>query len=139
MVLKNKMISSGISQLDQILGGGVYIGDNVVWYDDVGSLAPVFYQNFIRISQEEGKSLIYLSFDRSNAMIAVVIDTTRIPTYLITKTVQDNSYYVLLPFLCVIAYFGVRTGKTLLLKINQDTFRRVVSVALFAVGVKVLF
>lgn len=75
----------------------------------------------------------------TSAMIAVVIDTTRIPTYLATKTVQDHSYYVLLPFLCIIAYFGVRTGKVLLQKINQDTFRRIVSAALFAVGVKILF
>ncbi len=75
----------------------------------------------------------------TSAMIAVVIDTTRIPTYVLTKTVQDNSYYILLPFLCVMAYFGVRTGKVLLQKINQGTFRRIVSIALFAVGVKILF
>jgi hypothetical protein len=75
----------------------------------------------------------------TSAMIALVIDVTRIPTYLITKTVQDPSYYVLLPFLCVMAYFGVKTGKVLLQKINQDTFRRIVSVALFAVGLKILF
>jgi hypothetical protein len=75
----------------------------------------------------------------TSAMIAVVIDTTRIPTYLITKAVQDHSYYILLPFLCVTAYLGVRTGKILLQKINQDTFRRIVSAALFAVGVKILF
>ncbi len=75
----------------------------------------------------------------TSAMIAVVIDATRIPTYLVTKTVQNNSYYVLLPFLCVMAYFGVRTGKVLLQKINQDTFRRIVSLALLAVGVKILF
>lgn len=74
----------------------------------------------------------------TSAMIAIVIDITRIPTYLITKTVQDHSYYVLLPFLCVMAFFGVRTGKVLLQKINQDTFRRIVSVALFAVGLKIL-
>ena len=75
----------------------------------------------------------------TSAMIAVVIDTTRIPTYLLTKTVQDNSYYVLLPFLCVMAYLGVRTGKVLLQRINQDTFRRIVSLALFAAGAKILF
>ena len=75
----------------------------------------------------------------TSAMIALVIDVTRIPTYLITKTVQDPSYYVLLPFLCVMAYFGVKTGKVLLQKINQDTFRRIVSGALFAVGLKILF
>jgi uncharacterized membrane protein YfcA len=75
----------------------------------------------------------------TSAMIAVVIDATRIPTYLITKTVQDNSSYILLPFLCVMAYVGVRTGKVLLQKINQDTFRRIVSLALLAVGIKILF
>jgi uncharacterized membrane protein YfcA len=75
----------------------------------------------------------------TSAMIAVVIDTTRIPTYLLTKTVQDNSYYILLPFLCVMAYFGVRTGKVLLQRINQDAFRRIVSLALFAAGVKIFF
>ncbi len=75
----------------------------------------------------------------TSAMIAVVIDTTRVPTYLITKTVQDNSYYVLLPFLCVTAYFGVRTGKVFLQRIKQDTFRRIVSLALFAAGVEILF
>ena len=75
----------------------------------------------------------------TSAMIAVVIDMTRIPTYLMTKTIQDNSYYVLLPFLFITAYFGVRTGKVLLQKINQKMFRRLVSIALFAVGVKILF
>jgi uncharacterized membrane protein YfcA len=75
----------------------------------------------------------------TSAMIAVVIDTTRVPTYLVTNTVQDYSYYVLLPFLCVMAYFGVRTGKILLKKIDQDTFRRIVSLALFAAGAKILF
>lgn len=75
----------------------------------------------------------------TSAMIAVVIDTARVPTYLLTRTVQDSSYYVILPFLCVMAYFGVRTGKVLLQKINQETFRRIVSIALFAVGGKILF
>ncbi len=65
MVSEKNKISSGISKLDHILGGGVFIGDNVVWYDDVGSLAPVFCLNFIKASQEQKKSLIYLSFDRS--------------------------------------------------------------------------
>ena len=75
----------------------------------------------------------------TSAMIAVVIDTARVPTYLLTRAVQDSTYYVILPFLCVMAYFGVKTGKVLLQKINQETFRRIVSVALFAVGVKILF
>ena len=65
MNLNVKKISSGIKQLDHILGGGIFIGDNVLWYDEVGSLAPVFYLNLIKASQEEKKPLIYLNFDRS--------------------------------------------------------------------------
>ncbi len=75
----------------------------------------------------------------TSAAIALVIDVTRIPTYLATKSVQDSSSYVLLPFLCVMAYLGVRTGKIFLKKIHQDTFRRVVAVALLMVGIKILF
>jgi uncharacterized membrane protein YfcA len=74
----------------------------------------------------------------TSASIAVVIDATRVPTYFLTRIVQDSSRYVLLPFLCVMAYFGVRTGKVMLKRINQETFRRIVSIALFAVGIKIL-
>jgi len=65
MVARKNRVSSGIRQLDQILGGGVFIGDNVVWYDDVGSLASMFCFSFIKASQAQKKSLIYVSFDRS--------------------------------------------------------------------------
>ena len=65
MNLNVKKISSGIKQLDCILDGGIFIGDNVLWYDEVGSLAPVFYLNLMKASQEEKKPLIYLNFDRS--------------------------------------------------------------------------
>ena len=65
MHLNVKKISSGIKQLDRILGGGIFIGDNVVWYDEIGSLAPVFCLNLMKASQEEKKPLIYLNFDRS--------------------------------------------------------------------------
>jgi transcriptional regulator with XRE-family HTH domain/KaiC/GvpD/RAD55 family RecA-like ATPase len=57
-------ISTGISALDPILGG-LLIGDNVVWYDDAGSLASVFLMNFLQISQIQKKAFIYVSFDRS--------------------------------------------------------------------------
>jgi transcriptional regulator with XRE-family HTH domain len=57
-------VSSGVPQLDQLLEG-LFIGDNVVWHDDAGSLASVFCLNFIQISQSQHKPLIYVSFDRS--------------------------------------------------------------------------
>jgi transcriptional regulator with XRE-family HTH domain/KaiC/GvpD/RAD55 family RecA-like ATPase len=60
---KNK-VASGIDQLDSLLGG-LFIGDNVVWHDDAGSLASVFCWNFIQASETQNKPIIYVSFDRS--------------------------------------------------------------------------
>ncbi len=57
-------ISSGVSQLDTLLEG-LYIGDNVVWLDDAGSLATVFCLNFVQTSQAQGRPVIYVTFDRS--------------------------------------------------------------------------
>jgi transcriptional regulator with XRE-family HTH domain len=57
-------VTSGVSQLDRILGG-LFIGDNVVWHDDSGSLASVFCLNFLQASQLENKPIIYVTFDRS--------------------------------------------------------------------------
>jgi len=57
-------VSSGVSHLDRLLNG-LFIGDNVVWYDDAGSLAAVFCLNFMQASQNQQKPLIYVSFDRS--------------------------------------------------------------------------
>jgi len=57
-------VGSGLSQLDRLLGG-LFIGDNVIWYDDAGILASVFCLNFLQISQSQNKSIIYVSFDRS--------------------------------------------------------------------------
>ncbi len=57
-------IASGVSQLDRLLGG-LFIGDNVVWHDDAGSLASVFCMNFMQASTSQEKPFIYVSFDRS--------------------------------------------------------------------------
>lgn len=61
---KRPRVASGVSQLDRLLGG-LFIGDNVVWYDDAGSLASVFCHNFIQVSQSQNKPVIYVTFDRS--------------------------------------------------------------------------
>lgn len=59
-----KKVSSGIPGLDRLLNG-LFIGDNVVWYDDAGSLAYPFCMKFIQASHQQGKSIVYVSFDRS--------------------------------------------------------------------------
>ncbi|MBN1842665.1 MAG: helix-turn-helix domain-containing protein [Deltaproteobacteria bacterium] len=57
-------VSSGVSQLDRLLGG-LFIGDNVVWHDDSGNLAVTFCLNFLQTSLLLQKPVIYVSFDRS--------------------------------------------------------------------------
>ena len=61
---KRLRVTSGVTQLDRLLGG-LFIGDNVVWHDDAGSLASVFCMNFIQASEAQGQPLIYVTFDRS--------------------------------------------------------------------------
>lgn len=75
----------------------------------------------------------------TSAMIAFVIDLTRIPTYLATGVVEENFRYIVLPFLVLSAYFGVKIGKALLNKISQTLFRKIVLIALLLVGIKLLF
>ncbi|MBW1989529.1 MAG: helix-turn-helix domain-containing protein [Deltaproteobacteria bacterium] len=57
-------VTTGIDRLDQILGG-MFIGDNVVWFDDSGSLAASFWLRFVQSSLKLGKHVIFVSFDRS--------------------------------------------------------------------------
>ncbi len=57
-------VTSGVIQLDRLLGG-LFIGDNVVWHDDAGSLASVFCLNFLQASEKLSKPVLYVSFDRS--------------------------------------------------------------------------
>lgn len=64
MAEKKKRVSAGIGGIDQMLNG-LFIGDNVVWHDDAGSLASKFCIEFIRESQEHHRPIIYVSFDRS--------------------------------------------------------------------------
>lgn len=64
MLQEKLRVPSGVSRLDLLLGG-LFIGDNVVWHDDAGSLAPVFCLNFLQASQLQERPIVYVSFDRS--------------------------------------------------------------------------
>ena len=61
---KKKRVSSGIPELDRLLGD-LYIGDNVLWYEDVSSFSSVFCLSFIKETLSRKGPLIYVTFDRS--------------------------------------------------------------------------
>jgi transcriptional regulator with XRE-family HTH domain/KaiC/GvpD/RAD55 family RecA-like ATPase len=64
MPSRKKRVSSGLRQLDRLLGN-LFIGDNVIWYDEAGSLALLFGSHLIKESVSHKKPVIYVSFDRS--------------------------------------------------------------------------
>ncbi|MGD9032420.1 MAG: helix-turn-helix domain-containing protein [Desulfobacteraceae bacterium] len=101
---KRLRVASGVSQLDRILGG-LYIGDNVVWHDDAGSLAYVFCMNFILASQAQSRPLIYVSFDRS-------------PRNLLENlgTLAENPYLTILDCFT----YGKGAGSEVFLKFYED-------------------
>lgn len=45
--------------------GDLYIGDNVLWYEDSGNFSSAFCLNFIKETLTRKKPLIYVTFDRS--------------------------------------------------------------------------
>ena len=61
---ETQRISSGIDQLDRLIDG-LYLGDNVVWHDESGSLAGLFCRHFIKEPFKRREPLVYVSFDRS--------------------------------------------------------------------------
>jgi len=65
MASNKKTITTGVPDFDRLLGGGVFIGDNVVWYDEEGLLAAVFSLLLARTSIGDDQYLIYICFDRS--------------------------------------------------------------------------
>jgi KaiC/GvpD/RAD55 family RecA-like ATPase len=54
--------STGIPVLDDILGDGLILGENVVWEYETGTFVNEFLQNFMRKGIEEEKQVIYLDF-----------------------------------------------------------------------------
>lgn len=57
-----KRYSTGVKTLDDILEGGLFLGENVVWEVESGTFAREFMAAFIRQGINEGNSVIYFDF-----------------------------------------------------------------------------
>lgn len=57
-------VSTGIPSLDPIIDS-IYVGDNVVWEVEAGTLYHVFIKSFVRQSFAEQQHVVYISFNRS--------------------------------------------------------------------------
>lgn len=63
------------------------------------------------------------------AVIAVVIDLTRIPIYFADNLLEPQ-YYFYIPPLIIIGILGSYTGKKIVKRIQQDTFKKIVLIAI---------
>lgn len=59
---QEKRYSTGILKLDEVLEGGLFLGENVVWEAESGTFAREFMAAFIKQGIIEGNSVIYLDF-----------------------------------------------------------------------------
>ncbi|HLD59950.1 MAG TPA: sulfite exporter TauE/SafE family protein [Candidatus Bilamarchaeaceae archaeon] len=69
------------------------------------------------------------------ASVAILVDLTRLPVYIANGFLSEK-YYFYIPFLIFAAFTGSFIGKTIVSRIPQETFRKVVLVAIALVGVK---
>lgn len=72
------------------------------------------------------------------AAISLAVDVTRIPVYFGSGFLQPQFYYYI-PILFLLAIFGSFTGKTIVNRISQPTFRKVVLVAITLVSLKFVY
>jgi len=54
--------STGVKGLDKLLGGGLLLGENVLWEVESGTFAREFLYSFMRQGIIEGNQVIYLEF-----------------------------------------------------------------------------
>lgn len=59
---KVKYLSTGIKTLDKLLGGGLLLGENVLWEVESGTFAREFLYSFIRQGVVAKNQVIYLDF-----------------------------------------------------------------------------
>lgn len=74
----------------------------------------------------------------TSAMIALVVDATRIPIYLFSGALSRPGHQALLPPLILIAFLGAKTGQALVTRLPQQIFKRIVLAGLFLAGLKLV-
>ncbi len=62
--LQNKILTTGIQEIDRLIGG-VVPGDNLVWEVDSGAPVDKFVLSFLSACEAEESPLVYVSFNRS--------------------------------------------------------------------------
>ena len=72
------------------------------------------------------------------AAIALAVDFTRLPVYF-TEGFLSKQYYWYIPFLFIIALAGSFTGRQIVKRVPQNTFKKVVLIAILVIGIKFVY
>ncbi|MBI2666021.1 sulfite exporter TauE/SafE family protein [Candidatus Woesearchaeota archaeon] len=112
-----------------IITGGILSGFFAGLIGTGGALRGAFLASF------HLKKNIYIA---TLAVIALVVDFTRIPIYLGSGFLQ-REFYGTLPWLLLVAVLGAFAGKKLVDKIPQELFRKLVLAAILVMGVWLLW
>ena len=72
------------------------------------------------------------------AAISLAVDVTRIPVYFGSGFLQPQFYYYI-PILFLLAISGSFTGKKIVNRVSQPTFRKLVLVAILLVSLKFVY
>ena len=89
----------------------------------------------LRATLLQGLNIEKIKYIATAATIAVATDVTRIPIY-ISQGFLTEKYYLYLPVLLGIALAGSFIGRRIVVKTNQELFRRIVLVAIILVSIK---
>ena len=59
---EQRLYSTGVKNLDKLLNGGLFLGENVLWEIEPGTFAREFLDAFMKEGITEGDQVIYLDF-----------------------------------------------------------------------------
>jgi len=59
---EQRLYSTGIKNLDKLLNGGLFLGENVLWEIESGTFTHEFLYAFMKEGVTEGNQVIYLDF-----------------------------------------------------------------------------
>lgn len=111
-----------------VLGGG--ISGFIVGLIGTGGALRASFLTGLKLEKEK-----YIA---TTAVIALGTDATRIPSYLSAGFLSEQ-YYYLIPILFAAAVAGSYVGKKIVTRINQDKFKKIVSIAIILASIKFIF
>lgn len=126
--LLKKDLQANPTTTNNIIGGGIS-GFFAGLVGTGGALRAAFLTSF---------DLPKEKYIATAAIVAIAVDATRIPIYLIDGSFSGRFYWYL-PILFIIAVSGSFIGEKIVNKIPQEKFKKLVLLAIFLVSIKFIY